>query len=466
MIMSVLIVNSPLKLKNGLNKRVVVKSNNLIQASYNLKLTQIRLWLLVLSKIGRNDTSLSSYRVYNHELRAFVGKKHKDYLRVVKRCAKDLMKEVIEIPLPDGSVLQTAFLSGVRYSKQGFADFSFHEDLKPYLVDIHDNFTSYVLENISRLPSPNSIRMYQITKQYENIPKVKLDIEAQLKKWLGLQGKYSNTNDFIRNVIQPAREDMIDNECDVYFDYELINEGRKIVALNFYPKKTIKALPPALPDSDTDKTDIEALRTMLAALGLTKNQIKKYLDCSDPDLQAVSTAIEIAKSRFEDGKVKNVTGYLYKLLEAGPQKKPKFIEENEEKESRENEKILKAKRDLEIKKRKDAEDQLLIEKLQNEFEAKRNEEQEKIIARFTAQQWADFEKYARKLPTGQDIFRNGKLDKKSPSFQLWVKVFASSYQPEYHKAFIKWAHENKGFVIEYVANRNTYQIVGRQQLLL
>ena len=461
-------MNLPIEIKKTRDKELVVKSNDLVQASYNLKLTQLRLWLLVLSKVSKNDKDLSSYRIYNHELKAFVGKKHKDYLRIVKRCSKELIKEVIEIPLPNGDVLQTSFLSGVKYSRQGYADFSFHEDLKPYLIDIHDNFTSYILENISKLPSSSSIRMYQITKQYENIPKIKLDIEGQLKKWLRLQGKYANTNDFIRSVIESARKDMIENECDVFFDYEPVNQGRKIVALNFYPKRSRKAPPSSKLDESTTliNSDVETYRRILKDLGLTPSQIKKHLDCEKPDLHNIAQAIELAKKRFEEGRVKNITAYLYKILEDGPQDKPKYVKDLEGEAIQEKEKIAKAKKELADKKRREEKEKRIIDTLIQEFESVRTKEQEEIVSKFTPEDWADFEEYARRLPNAKNIFKNGEINKNSSSFSLWVKVFASHYQPKYQEAFLKWALKSKGYSIKHLPKQNAYRIVGKQELLI
>ena len=54
------------------------------------------------------------------------------------------------------------------------------------------------------------------------------------KKCLKIQDKYAKTNDFVRKVIEPAKNEL--DELSPYtFEWSANKEGKKIVSFNFYP---------------------------------------------------------------------------------------------------------------------------------------------------------------------------------------------------------------------------------------
>ncbi|EOM5364254.1 replication initiation protein, partial [Shigella flexneri] len=56
----------------------------------------------------------------------------------------------------------------------------------------------------------------------------------QLKEMFKVQDKYAKTNDFVRKVIEPAKNEL--DELSPYtFEWSANKEGKKIVSFNFYP---------------------------------------------------------------------------------------------------------------------------------------------------------------------------------------------------------------------------------------
>ena len=465
------LVTLPIAIDKSIDKALVVKSNDLIKASYSLNLWQLRLWIIVLSKIDKDDQLLATYTVTHDDLRAFVGMKHKNFLPVVEKYEKDLIKAPLEIMRSNGDVIHTSFFSAATFKKgKPEVDFSFHHELKPFLLNIQDNFTKYELQNIAKLQSSNSIRIYQLMKEYENLKKIRFEID-ELKVMLGLEGKYKKPNDFIRNVIDTAQSDLTENRCDVYFDYSTVKVGRKIAIIEFYPKrlKDKDAPPPtpALTEDDIQGIGIDEIWITLKSMGLTDSQISKHLEVANPPLVNILNAVEITKKKYKDGGVKNVAAYLYILLESGAEvKSPSFVNESEAENKADKAARAKAKKEASEKKRQAEKQKEIIEELKQEFQKIREEEQAKIIQTFEEKDWQAFKAYMQKTPVPTHFIVDGVIDKTSESYKMWVHIFVSDrYQEDFDSAFEKWVSNTKGFILKKNPRTTEYEIAGKQDLL-
>ena len=91
------------------------------------------------------------------------------------------------------------------------------------------------------------MRMYEILKKHEFEGQVVLEVESQLKKWLGIKNKYPEYFEFKRCILIKAQKEL-KKYTDIAFTFETARkEGRKIVALKFKiykndPEKKVKAL--------------------------------------------------------------------------------------------------------------------------------------------------------------------------------------------------------------------------------
>ena len=76
-----------------------------------------------------------------------------------------------------------------------------------------------------------SMRFYELLSNQKT--PINYSIEA-LKEMFSLSGKYSQTRDFIKRIIEPAKIEL--DKCSPYtFHYETIKTGRKITGIRFIP---------------------------------------------------------------------------------------------------------------------------------------------------------------------------------------------------------------------------------------
>ncbi len=166
-------------------KAIVVKSNKLVEARYRLTLREQRLILYMISTIRSDDEDFKPYRIAVREFAGMMGLVDNGAYKAVKAITKGLIEKVLEIETPVG-LLQIAWLSSALYhDKEGYVELCFDPKLKPYLLHLKECFTSYKLENVVKLDSMYSIRIYELLKQYQKIGGRTFNIE-ELRKILGI----------------------------------------------------------------------------------------------------------------------------------------------------------------------------------------------------------------------------------------------------------------------------------------
>jgi plasmid replication initiation protein len=234
------------KTKSTKNKGIalVKKSNQLIEARYNFSVWEMRFFLSVIAQIHRDDDDFKVYRVWFRDIVKTFGlnKNHNSY-DLLRDGANKLMDKSFYVRYEDnGSQRETRYhiLRKIDYSTQGkeegrvesqeFIDITIEQEMKPFLLQLQRNFTTYDLRNIVKL-GVYPIRIYELLKQYETFGKRTLGYE-ELKTMLELE-HYSAFGTFYQRIITPAVEE-INKNTDLYvYEVDKIKEGKKVVALEF-----------------------------------------------------------------------------------------------------------------------------------------------------------------------------------------------------------------------------------------
>jgi plasmid replication initiation protein len=232
----------------------VTKANTLVEASYRLSLTQQRIVLFMTSLVQPEDEDFKTYRIHVRDLMDILDIDRSHLYAQMILMIRNLMKVVVTIPLPDEKHLDTHWINSQEYEiGGGYSDITFDPKLKPFLLHLKEKFTTYKLENVMKLKSIYSIRIYELLKQYQGIGKRTITIDS-LRKMLGIELKeYSLYGDFKRKVILVAHHE-INEKTDILFEYREIKLSRKVNELEFtITKKT----PPAPTDKAALKKEKE-----------------------------------------------------------------------------------------------------------------------------------------------------------------------------------------------------------------
>ena len=214
---------------------IVTKSNYFIMnTSYDLSLEEQKIILTLASIVQPNDEEFKPYIFKISEFMELLGVDTKTKYTEIPKITKELMKKVFEIH-EENKLIQTAWISGAIYEKgSGRVILKFNPDLKPYMLQLKEQFTQYQLANILTMKSKYSPRIYEILKCNEFRKQGYIEIELEeLKKLLRTEGMYRQYQDFKRKVIMQAQKE-IKKLTDISFDFEEIKTGRKVTSLKFY----------------------------------------------------------------------------------------------------------------------------------------------------------------------------------------------------------------------------------------
>ncbi|MFE8698405.1 replication initiation protein [Cytobacillus sp. FJAT-53684] len=219
------------------NNKLVTKSNMLIEANYKLGVVEQKIILCLASNIHPSDSDFKTYTLPIKEFTKLLGLKGTPKYTELRQITKELMQKVFEVRI-NKKVIQVGWLSYVAYNEtEGTIDIRFDPFLRPYLLELKREFTSYKLENVVKLKSSYAIRIYELLKQYEKIQERTFPIES-LRKMLGAEDIYPAYGNFKQRVLVPAQKEL-KKKTDISFQIEEIKTGRRVSKIKFviYPAK-------------------------------------------------------------------------------------------------------------------------------------------------------------------------------------------------------------------------------------
>ena len=311
---------------------LVVKSNDLIEASYRLGLIEAKIILKLASLIKRDDKVFVDYHVSARALMKEInlGERHYEELQ---KATLGLVEKTATLKESDGD-LQISFLASAKHykrgPKKGMIRFRFDPALKPYLLQLKEKFTAFRLENTLNLRSIYAIRLYELLKQYETIGKRQITIEKfreilELKKT-----EYSLYSNFKNRIILPAQREL-KKKTDISFEFEEIKQGRSVAEILFhiYPNKEQEK-----PVDLFEHVLIERMQKVVVfSMKKMRDIIERYND------EKIEIALKYTKEKARENK----EGYFLQLLD-DPNFGEAEIEKRklkEKREERDNEKYIK-----------------------------------------------------------------------------------------------------------------------------
>jgi plasmid replication initiation protein len=218
----------------------VTKHNKLIEQRGNMTLLEQKIIRAVISQIRMEDQDLKEYALNVADFKELTGSNHKDLYEQIKDVAEKLIDRKIEIQSINekgkrGFYLTRYIWAAKHVEGEGYFKIKLDPELKPYFLELKDQFTQYQLKYIMRMKSVHALRIYELLKQYENTITHKREFDiVELKKILGLEDGYSAFKDFEKRVLMVAKKE-INELTDIEIDYKKIYRGRgkKVVSIIF-----------------------------------------------------------------------------------------------------------------------------------------------------------------------------------------------------------------------------------------
>jgi hypothetical protein len=292
----------------------VVQHNAMVNAGFAMSALEMRCFLAMLSRISRDDTVLPVCRIPVRELCA--DSTSKNVYQEVRAMTVSLAKRALLLEvlgpngerLPEPDVKNRPLMGAIDYlRREGVVEAAFNEHLRPYLLELKNNFTKAQLGQLLKLKRPASHRIYWLLREYAPFGKRTVSL-SELRHVLGLQAEYVDRFDHFKvRVLEPARQELA--STDLPFTYELIKQGRTVSEIRFLFAPTQKELPEA-PALVGWEAAVVATGVAVASL----EPVRAHLAAGDYDEEYIFYVLAQVKKQVQNGKVKKEGGAVYKAL--------------------------------------------------------------------------------------------------------------------------------------------------------
>ncbi|MFY7826941.1 MAG: replication initiation protein [Flectobacillus sp.] len=313
----------------------IVKGNPLIEARFELTPTQMKLFIYMLSLLDISKESFVPLTITVKDFQKFTGVEGGSLYSHLQQEVKKMIDKKVYYK-DDRIELDSHLISGyVYFKKEGYFILEFPNLLKPFLLQLKENFTVLDIRNILRLDSSYAMRFYEICKEKEKIGTFEFEVD-KLKRMFNIEHKYKNYFDFKMKVVVQAQNELMKNS-ELYFEFSEIKQGKKVVKLRFVVKKnkleelddmplvdqisaSFKELPNPLP-LIAQSIEIEANQTLnlifeqVKDWSISQQTVREWLE--QFAVEQIQLAIDHVKKELLAGKTfKNIGGYLTTLVKS------------------------------------------------------------------------------------------------------------------------------------------------------
>ena len=210
---------------------LVVKSNELIRnVRYSLSEQEQKIVIFLISKIGKNDIELNRIRIRLKDYCEIAGIEY--YGGSIKHL-KDTIQHISNKSWWIGENknksdllrwIDTASIKGET------VDIILSQSLKPYILQLKENFTKYQMIEVLALRGKYTIRLYEILRSYLWLRKWRVKV-TELRDLIQCY-KYKAFKEFNRNILKYSIDE-INNYSGLEVEYLLIKKGRYIEEIEF-----------------------------------------------------------------------------------------------------------------------------------------------------------------------------------------------------------------------------------------
>ncbi len=232
----------------------IVKDNRLIQdskftvkknAGNSLTLSEQKLMAYLISRLSPTDKHFDFQEMSIQEFCMICGidaTKGANYSQIKQTISK-LARRLVWLEAQNGDEYMARWIADAIIKKRcGTVSIKLDEKLKPFLLQLHSNYTQYPLHNILRMKSKYGIMLYELLKSYYfSRPVIEFSIE-DLKIRLDAQ-EYKNFTNFKKRVLEPALKD-INTYSELYVTAEYEKTGRTYTTAIFSSKDLLKSKDP------------------------------------------------------------------------------------------------------------------------------------------------------------------------------------------------------------------------------
>ena len=232
-------------MKNGL----VVKDNALINASYNLELTEQRLVMLAIinaRELGQGITADSKLEIHASDYAKLFNVSPDASYKALKEAVNNLFNRQFSYTAEykktgKVGIVRSRWVSRIFYVDDlALLEITFAPDVVPLITRLEEHFTKYEAKQVAHLTSKYATRLYELLIAWREVGKTPVFELQQLRKNLGVEDdEYQRMHHFKSRVLETAIT-QINEHTDIKATYEQHKKGRTITGFSFKFKQKVQ----------------------------------------------------------------------------------------------------------------------------------------------------------------------------------------------------------------------------------
>lgn len=268
----------------------IVKDNALINASYNLELVEQRIVLQAIVKARETEKGFDTKTPLSIH-----ASDYEKQFGVTKDAAYKALKDAVlslferqftftELEKGKIKVVKSRWVSQIAYVDDlAEVQIIFSPAVASMCSRLESHFTSYDLDQVSKLNSKYAVRLYELVIAWKSTGKTPVFKLQDFREKIGLldENEYKDMCTFKKNVLELAVK-QINEHTDIKLEYEQHKAGRKIDGFSFKFKQKVKQQKiKQQQQRDPDTTDLftkmtDAQRYMFGAKLAKRIELSEY----------------------------------------------------------------------------------------------------------------------------------------------------------------------------------------------
>lgn len=323
------------------NKELIAQSNRLIQAKYSETLTfwESFIFAKTMSLIQKNDQVFCEYKLFVKEMLDYVevpatGEAYKLIYEASQKLLERKISFLTYNEEGEKEIVDTYLVTGVtrlaqpKKGQNTYFKLTIHPNLKPYLLQLKQDFSQFQLSDYKALHTHTAIRIYEILVSWYGRGKSKITFEVEeLKEMLGLKNKYAHFGGFKKKVLDEAQKRLLES-TDYSFTYYIIKQGKVPHSIVFEvnknkPKIARQKAEPTAPETvevetvpnEAHEKLFEELQPIVKAWSVSSLVLTKLVE-TYPE-ERLRAGIKATKAVEQGGKVENLAGFFVQAVKEG-----------------------------------------------------------------------------------------------------------------------------------------------------
>jgi plasmid replication initiation protein len=225
-------------MKNSL----IVKDNALINASYNLELTEQRLIMLAIinaRESGHGITADSKLEIHASDYAKLFNVSADASYKALREAVNNLFNRQFSYLAEykrtgKVGIVRSRWVSRIFYVDDlALLEITFAPDVVPLITRLEEHFTKYEAKQVAHLTSKYATRLYELLIAWREVGKVPQLELSEFRNRLGLlDNEYIAMSDFKKRVLEPSIK-QINEHTDITVTYEQHKKGRIISGFSF-----------------------------------------------------------------------------------------------------------------------------------------------------------------------------------------------------------------------------------------